>query len=146
MDEVRMTGGCQCGAVRYSVTALSNASVCHCRMCQKAVGGPFAALITVKLADLTWTGGAPVRFKSSSMAYRGFCAACGTPLTYEGIGDDKLELTIGSLDDPSAAAPVHAFGIEGKVAWLDALAGLPAIETEAKFAGLVNYQHPDWEK
>jgi hypothetical protein len=33
------TGGCQCGAVRFRVEgALGDASVCHCRMCQKAFG------------------------------------------------------------------------------------------------------------
>ena len=38
-------GGCQCGAVRYRATSLrQDAHICHCRMCQKAVGGAFAAL------------------------------------------------------------------------------------------------------
>jgi hypothetical protein len=45
---VMLTGGCQCGAVRYALTAMpEGAHFCHCRMCQKAVGGPFAALVPV---------------------------------------------------------------------------------------------------
>jgi hypothetical protein len=38
-----ITGGCQCGAVRYRITApFENAHICHCRMCQKAFGNYFA--------------------------------------------------------------------------------------------------------
>jgi hypothetical protein len=45
---VLLTGGRQCGAVRYALSALpEDAHFCHCRMCQKAVGGPFAALAGV---------------------------------------------------------------------------------------------------
>jgi hypothetical protein len=99
----RLTGGCQCGAVRYALTAQpSDSSVCHCRMCQKAVGGPFAALAAVSRANLTWTSGQPARFASSSLATRGFCAACGTPLTYEGVNAEKIDVTICSLDNPLA--------------------------------------------
>ena len=37
-----LTGGCQCGRVRYALSVVpDDVSVCHCRMCQKAVGGPF---------------------------------------------------------------------------------------------------------
>jgi len=29
-----MTGGCQCGAVRYALMSeATHASICHCRMC-----------------------------------------------------------------------------------------------------------------
>ena len=139
------TGGCQCGAVRYALSAAPEASICHCRMCQKAVGGPFAALASVARADLAWTRGAPTLFESSSLASRGFCRECGTPLTYQArsLDGDKIEVTIGSLDDPGLAAPQKQFGVESRVRWFDALHTLPASPTEAKFAGLVSHQHPD---
>ena len=39
-----MTGGCQCGAVRYALMSEpTHASICHCRMCQKAFGNYFAS-------------------------------------------------------------------------------------------------------
>ena len=43
--ETEASGGCQCGAVRWHVTAVLDTShICHCRMCQKASGQPFMAL------------------------------------------------------------------------------------------------------
>jgi hypothetical protein len=140
-----MTGGCQCGAVRYALFAQPKASVCHCRMCQKAVGGPFAALAMVETADLAWTRGAPALFRSSSMASRGFCTACGTPLTYQGQTERTIEVTIGSLDQPDVAAPVEQAGIESRVPWLARLTDLPGAATDVKYAGVVSYQHPDHE-
>ncbi len=138
---VLATGGCQCGAVRYALHAEPASSICHCRMCQKAVGGPFAALAMVSPQDLTWTRGAPALFASSSMASRGFCAACGTPLTYQNARG--IEVTVGSLDDPAAAAPTEQSGVEARLPWFETLASLPAQPTDAKFAGLTSYQHPD---
>src|SRR5882757_5308985 len=72
-----MTGGCQCGAVRYALFETPESTVCHCRMCQKAVGGPFAAFCKVKLPHFAWTLGEPASFQSSSAANRQFCRACG---------------------------------------------------------------------
>ncbi len=117
-------------------------------MCQKAVGGPFAALAAVSLEHLTWTRGAPALFESSSIASRGFCRDCGTPLTYQGrLSDgDTIEITIGSLDDPDQAAPQSQFGVESRVRWFDALHTLPGLPTEAKFAGLLSHQHPDHDE
>src|SRR5262245_14243337 len=82
MTEATYTGGCQCGAVRYALSAEPDSTVCHCRMCQKAVGGPFAALAKVRNEAFAWTRGQPGAFRSSSAAERHFCRDCGTPLTF----------------------------------------------------------------
>ena len=46
------TGGCQCGAVRYALLAEPyDPHICHCRMCQKAFGGPFAPFAVIDVMD-----------------------------------------------------------------------------------------------
>ncbi len=109
------TGGCQCGAVRFRVEgALGDASVCHCRMCQKAFGAFYAPLVSVRGARLDWTRGQPKYFRSSNHVKRGFCADCGTPLTFtapDGIGAGHRRLRRSGGD--RAADPV---GHRGKAA------------------------------
>jgi hypothetical protein len=142
------TGGCQCGAVRFHVEgALGDASVCHCRMCQKASGNFYLPLVSVRGAKLAWTRGEPKRFRSSNHGYRGFCADCGTPLTYE--APDGVALTIATFDDPAEIAPRIQWGIEAKLPYVDTIAALPGEDTMADaeaasfLADLVSYQHPD---
>ncbi|GAB4526212.1 MAG: GFA family protein [Roseibium sp.] len=143
------TGGCQCGAVRFRVRGkLGTASICHCRMCQKAFGGFYAPLVGVDEASgVTWTRGAPKWFQSSNVARRGFCADCGTPLTYE--APDGLALAIGAFDEPARVAPVIQYGVEAKLPYADAVPGLPERTTEqdedaaAFLASIVSRQHPD---
>ena len=127
----KLTGGCQCGQVRYTVAVDGDdAYLCHCRMCQRATGGVAAALKEVPRADVVWTTREPDRYDSSPIARRGFCAACGTPLTYEGHGSDRLDLTVGSFDDPSILRPPSHAGAESlHEAWLDARA-LPRRRTD----------------
>jgi hypothetical protein len=89
-----MTGGCQCGAVRYALAAMPTApSICHCRMCQKAFGSYFAPLAGVRLAEIAWTRGALATFRSSDKVERGFCRDCGTPLTYRVLGRDRISVS-----------------------------------------------------
>lgn len=139
-----LSGGCQCGAVRFRIGKLRTSMICHCRMCQKAFGSFFGPLVMVE--DVEWTRGAPKYFQSSNRARRGFCADCGTPLCY--LGDDGgMELAAGAFDDPAAVAPVVQINLNDKVAFFDSLPGLhwqPHEELEQAFnATVVNYQHPD---
>jgi len=144
----RLTGGCQCGALRYEwLETPSHSSVCYCRMCQKASGQPFMGLTGGKWEHLRWTHGTLAIFKSSNMAERGFCRDCGTPLTYMFEGTGEISVAINSLDDPEAAPPTRQYGIEGKVSWVEGLHALPAETSDAwlkeKAGQLVGNQHPD---
>ncbi len=150
MTEHVRTGGCQCGAVRFKIRgSLGRASICHCRMCQKAFGAFYAPLVNLGAADLVWTRREPKRFRSSTAVSRGFCPECGTPLTYE--APDGIALAIGAFDDPSALAPEIQFGVEGKLPYVDAVPGLPVRTTQEDeaanpfLADIVSLQHPDCE-
>ena len=144
-----LTGGCQCGAVRFAVYAEpKRIGICHCRMCQKAVAGPFVSLADVRHEDFAWTRGKPASFRSSTLAERDFCASCGTPLTYRQIGGPNIELTTGSFDRPDLVVPTYATGTESQLHWTGAIGSLPgrttaAILDKADIEPIVSYQHPD---
>ncbi|MFO1091154.1 MAG: GFA family protein [Hyphomicrobiales bacterium] len=143
------TGGCQCGAVRYRITApLKNASICHCRMCQKAFGNYFAPLVNADRGTLHWTTAEPAYFQSSEAVTRGFCPACGTPLTYDYDRADHVSVSIGSLDHPEAVTPQVQYGVEGRLPAFAHLHELPGSRTEddtpkEALARLKSRQHPD---
>jgi len=125
------TGGCQCGAVRYAFYApLENVHVCHCRMCQRAVGGLFAALAGSAPDNFAWTRGTPAFFASSNLAQRAFCAECGTPLSFKyDTPTARMYTTIGSLDNPDAAHIVKQFGIESRLSWVKFCEDVPGERT-----------------
>ncbi|WP_172122805.1 MULTISPECIES: GFA family protein [unclassified Devosia] len=145
------SGGCQCGAVRYRFTERpSNAHICHCRMCQKAFGAFYAPLVGGRRSAWELTRGTLATFMSSDHAERGFCARCGTPLTFRYTEGDRIAVSIGSLDHPEAFPPVDQHGTESRISWVPALGGLPdcpASEAEdAEGAARIaasNHQHPD---
>jgi hypothetical protein len=105
MSEVKTpvaTGGCQCGKVRYAMyVAPEGSHICHCRMCQRATGGLFAALVGAPKDQFEWTKGEPGVFASSDVAARAYCRDCGTPLSFAyNLAEARYYVTIGSLDDP----------------------------------------------
>ncbi|OLP43103.1 GFA family protein [Rhizobium oryziradicis] len=149
MSEI-FSGGCQCGAIRFQAKgALKSSSICHCRMCQKAFGGYYAPLVSVRDVDFEWTRGKRKIFRSSNVVSRGFCGDCGTPLTYE--DPTGMSIAAGAFDDPAALPPIEQFGTEGKIGFVDHLHELPGHPTEedlndAPFLNdLISYQHPDFD-
>ena len=145
MSTVFHSGGCQCGAIRFRASRFGRSSICHCRMCQKAFGGIFGALVTAH--DLEWTRGNPRRFASSNKVRRGFCAECGTPLTFEPGG--PIEIAVGAFDDPNVVRPTIQLNPTDKVAFFDGICSLPMRpdgaepQQEAFKASVVSFQHPD---
>jgi hypothetical protein len=154
MSADRKTGGCQCGALRFETSApLQSVYVCHCRMCQKSVGGPFAVFTMLPRESFRWTRGQPAEWASSSLGFRQFCHRCGTPVGYRfRVGEESKSqyLTGGVFDDFRAIQPNAQWGLESKHPWLSSLSAIPVRELDAgnpasPFFGLANHQHPDRE-
>jgi hypothetical protein len=149
MGAANFTGGCQCGAVRYAVDGdPAVVAICHCRMCQKAVGSVVWPFFTVPRAALTWSRGRPTLYRSSAAAQRGFCALCGTPLTFEPDGEETIDIGIGTLDDPAALKPTAQYWAGAAVPWFGELAALPTAGLGDKLpaeevARRKPFQHPD---
>jgi hypothetical protein len=144
-----LTGGCQCGAVRYELYAEpTNPHVCHCRMCQKAFGSYFAPLAGVKRSEHAWVKGEPGVFHSSEAVERGFCRDYGTPLFFRYHDKDRISLSLGSLDEPTRVVPAKQYGVESRLAFVATLTTLPETTTEDDIpaqerAQLQSRQHPD---
>jgi hypothetical protein len=126
------------------------ASICHCRMCQKATGSPFGAFASFETGAVVWSRGRRKTFRSSEAILRGFCGDCGTPLTFEpAAGGDHLALTIATFDDPSAFPPERQIKLADRIGWIDTLGDVPRRSPEddaaaaARYPPVVSRQHPD---
>ncbi len=132
MAQVRLTGGCQCGAVRYALNAMpEKPCICHCRMCQKHTGNLFGSFAGVAYSDFELTRGEFSSYQSSDLAERVFCAKCGTPLGYFYLDRSRISVTIGSLDEPKRFRPLAQYGVEGRLSWLAEALATPATVTGA---------------
>ncbi len=109
---VAITGQCLCGAITYRVEGpILEHNQCGCRGCQKATGALQTPWLVVHESDFALTAGAPKRV--SNPTYGGcenhgehaFCPDCGTQLFWFRDGGGKVDITAGSLDDPSVFQP-----------------------------------------
>jgi hypothetical protein len=109
-----ITGGCQCGRVRYEVRGkLRDIIACHCTQCRRTSGHFVAAtacrrqaFALVKAETLKWYVAVP--------GYRrGFCGECGSSLFFEELGGERVSIAAGSLDEPQGLKIVaHIFAGE----------------------------------
>lgn len=114
-------GGCLCGAVRYRIDAAPLwTAYCHCRSCRRATGAPVAAFVGAAASSVTFTSGDRAIHESSPGVRRGFCASCGTPLTYESYeAPGEIHFYTGTCDDPDSLPPARHVWCEAALAWFD---------------------------
>ena len=133
-----LAGGCLCGAVRYEARPTHREGYyCHCRMCQLAFGNTRAAFINLRKDEVRWVTSQPTYYASSKIAQRGFCARCGTPLSFEYLDSERMDLSVGSLDEPVALTPISHFAVESRINSWHADDGLPGerIDENLKLVG-----------
>ena len=123
-------GGCLCGEVRYRIQGEPLFSgTCQCRSCRKASAAAIVPWIHLDGANLSFTAGKPVDFKSSPPVTRTFCGRCGTPLTYwTTTYGQMIDVTTASLDDPEEFPPLAHFWTSHKLGWVKLADELPSLE------------------
>jgi hypothetical protein len=125
-DMPTLHGGCLCGRTRYAARSESrDGYYCHCRMCQLAFGNTRAAFLNLRKDALRWLGAPPAYYASSKIARRGHCPTCGTPLCFEYLDAERMDIAVGSLDEPGAVRPTSHFAVESRIAAWHASDGLP---------------------
>ena len=122
-----LQGGCFCGAVRYVADGeVFNSTLCHCSDCRRIAGAPAVAWFSVPMAGLRFSQGNPATFRSSAQVLRGFCATCGTTLTYQHDRyPDEIDIATASLDDPEAVPPQDHTFVQDRLVWMQMAGGLP---------------------
>lgn len=113
------TGGCLCGAVRFSADLTSlEFGACHCEMCRRWTGSALLGL-TVPQANVSWQGADHIgKIQSSEWAERANCTKCRAPLYYhvtlDGPMATNLEIPIGLFDDASGLSFTNEIYIDHK--------------------------------
>jgi len=131
MHDDTYEGGCLCGAIRYRATAAPvRGVICHCPMCRRHSGAPALAFVHFPRAAFTWLVGEPRWYRSSPHAERGFCATCGSTIGMrEDVLNDRVQICIGSLDDP------HRVRIDDHVWTQHQLPWFAIVDDLSRFAG-----------
>ncbi|MEQ9314457.1 MAG: GFA family protein [Henriciella sp.] len=112
MPKLPLTGGCQCGALRYEINAAPLMVYnCHCTNCQRISASAFNMSMAVLRETLTFTNGEPVRHEWDSgvgtRRYGLLCRTCGTRIAHGMVPEGPVNsLRAGTLDDPSWISPV----------------------------------------
>lgn len=121
-------GACFCGTVRYEVSGPFNTMMsCHCSMCRKHHGSPFATYVSAPIGNFRWVAGedALIRYQSSENGTRDSCKVCGSavPLLMPKFG--LAVLPAGPLEGDLAITPQAHIFVGSKAPWYTITDSLP---------------------
>jgi len=104
-----LTGGCQCGRIRYSLSAKPLVFyLCHCTECQRHTSSAFGESLRFKREDMDVTPGlvSVSRMSESGKQRQGwFCPDCGVRIWHGTNGSAEINIKAGTLDDTSWLIP-----------------------------------------
>jgi hypothetical protein len=121
-------GRCLCGTVRYEMDGpIANLLHCHCSMCRKHHGTPFATWAAAPLAGFRFTAGedAVERYASSAGFHRSFCRHCGSVVPEANAAAGLAICPAGNLEGDLGIEPqLHMF-VGSKAPWYRITDDLP---------------------
>ena len=102
-----LSGGCSCGALRFSVERYLYAQLCHCGACRKRTGSAYGISVVVENAALVEFRGEARTFErvaeSGNPVEYDFCPSCGSVIRWRVAALlDRQVIAGGAFDDPGA--------------------------------------------
>ncbi len=122
VQEVNATGGCLCGAVRFTVKgAPVRMAQCHCLDCQRASGTGHMSNATFNAADVEIVGettGYASTSDSGNTLTRHFCPTCGARLFLTSKARPEfITLAVGAFDDSTWFEPQLVLYTKRRAPW-----------------------------
>ena len=126
-DTCIRTGHCLCGAVTFTARGAAKfISNCHCESCRRASSAPSLTWAGFLDSQVAIAGEALRKYSSSPGVIRGFCGACGSPISYQGERwAGETHLAVCAFDAPETMAPSSDHLAEEKLPWAALLAVPP---------------------
>lgn len=126
-----LTGGCQCGAVRYEADVEdARHGLCHCADCRASAGAPAVAWMGIPADRFRVTSGMARAFNSSGQSWRYFCPTCGSGLYF--VNEEMLpgivDLQSATLDRADEFAPTVQIQTAERLEYMARLSELPGFE------------------
>lgn len=118
----KISGSCQCGAVRYEIDAEPMVALhCQCLDCKKSSGSGHVTAGAFPEAAVHITGTLKSYSNvsdSGATVTRAFCPECGGRISFKSSGiPGMLAITAGSMDDPNAISPSIAVYHKRHASW-----------------------------
>jgi hypothetical protein len=133
---MKLTGGCQCGTVRYSVEGEpQHVALCHCSDCRKSAGAPMVSWAAFAEDQFSLDQGELTTFNSSGTALRSFCPKCGTGIAYRNAEylPGIVDIQSATLDDPAALPAGAHIQVAERIGWMETVHELPVFQ---RFPGM----------
>jgi len=123
-------GSCLCGEVAFALDGpLLAMSHCHCSMCRKMHGTPFATYVAAEAKGFRWLRGTEhvAHYQSSPEGQRSSCRRCGSALPWDSAGEHVF-VPAGLLEEDPGVRPLAHIFVASKAPWYDIADELPRFD------------------
>ena len=130
-DGFALAGACNCGAVRYTITAPPlSVMACHCTSCRRQSGSAFSVNLIIRTEDMavegTMASWEDRDTSSGAPLSREFCGTCGSPIrSVPSVSPQFLAVKAGTLVEPDRFAPSMHIWTSSALPWVVIPADLP---------------------
>jgi hypothetical protein len=134
MEQQVDSGSCFCGRIVAQITGEPFwINFDHDDDCRKALGSPLTIWVGYQRQQVRYVSGSPKTFSKTPGVQRGFCADCGSSISYVDDGlDGEIWIAIGFMDQPERFEPqAHGYW-KMKLPWIDFADDLPRFDTYSR--------------